>query len=101
MWFLGYRMSPPEVPSLLATYMPNNGWNLVSSEAVVKELTYDCCEGVYPELMVYLHFQRKSMFYVVNLIFPMVVITILTFLAFILPQESGNYIVIQISTRVR
>ena len=72
-----------------ASYSRNLEWNLKSHETVRHEVKYDCCPNIYPDITFYLNFERRSMFYVLNLVFPIAMITILTIMSFVLPHESG------------
>ena len=76
-----------------APYSENLEWKLISPTAKRHEVKYVCCPNIYPDVTFYINFQRKSMFYVLNLIFPIAMITILTIVSFILPQESGTLFV--------
>lgn len=75
-----------------STYMKNLEWNLVKSEVKRHEVKYACCPNIYPDVTFYIHFQRRSLFYVLNLIFPIGIITMLTIVTFVLPAESGERI---------
>ena len=76
---------------LTAQYTENVAWNLKWSGYEVNLEKYDCCPDYYPDVKFFLHFQRRSLFYAVNLMFPMGLITVLTILTFILPHESGDF----------
>jgi len=66
----------------------------VISEGVLKRnvVKYSCCPEPFPDVTVTLTLKRRSLFYLLNLIFPMVVISMLTMLSFYLPAESGKNI---------
>jgi len=51
---------------------------------------YSCCVEPYPDVTIYIHMRRGSLFYVVNLIAPCFLIFIISFLGFFLPVESGD-----------
>ena len=66
-------------------------WHLTKIETIRTEVKYPCCPGmIHPDVTFHVHFQRKSLFYVINLIFPIVMITCLSMTTFILPAESGE-----------
>jgi len=69
-------------------YHRNHEWNLKSVETEYAEDEYGT--GTYAEVYFHLYFQRRSLYYVFNLIIPMVLITLLTTLAFVLPEEAGE-----------
>ena len=69
-------------------FQHNPEWNLTGVATAYEENPYST--GVYAEVYFHLYFQRRSLFYVFHLIIPMVVITLLTTLVFVLPQQSGE-----------
>ena len=72
-------------------YTPSQEWKLVDSTTVRTEHAYPCCPTVlYPDVTFHIHFQRKTLFYLVNLIFPIILITMLTIMTFILPVDCGE-----------
>ena len=74
----------------LEKYLPNAEWKLISIPAVRNELTYECCAGKYPDITFTVIVKRRSLFHLINLIFPMIMISMLTMLSFLLPAESGE-----------
>lgn len=53
--------------------------------------TYTCCPGVvFPVVHATVLLHRKPLYYLLNMIFPMVLISMLTTLVFFLPAESGK-----------
>ena len=80
--------------SITDDFPQNLEWNLVKAEAIRNEVIYNCCpDVVYPDITFHVHFQRRSLFYVLNLIFPIALITLLTIVVFILPAESGKGVI--------
>jgi len=61
------------------------------------EIIYFCCPEPYPDVTFTLILKRRSLFYLINLIFPMIVIGMLTMLSFLLPAESGERISLAIT----
>ena len=57
-------------------YTRNQEWNLLDYNMVRKESNYS--QGRYPDVMFQFRFQRRTLFYVVNLILPIILITLLT-----------------------
>lgn len=51
---------------------------------------YNCCLDPYIDVTFYLKLERKPMFYVVHLLLPTVIVTIMAGLGFLLPAESGE-----------
>lgn len=75
---------------ILANYMENNEWELLRTQAIRNEVKYSCCPQAYPDVTFHIYLARRSLFYVLNLVFPIAVITLLTTLSFVLPAESGR-----------
>ena len=53
------------------------------------ETIYECCPEPYPDVTFTIHMRRGSLFYVVNLITPCLLIFLISLLGFFLPVESG------------
>jgi hypothetical protein len=53
-------------------------------------MQYICCREVYPDIVYSFHIRRQPLFYMVNLILPCLLISILTVLVFYLPSASGE-----------
>lgn len=70
--------------------MENGEWILLDVRSERKLLTYDCCEGEFPEVTYHLELRRRTLFYMMNFILPCVLIAVLTLLVFLLPPESGE-----------
>lgn len=70
-------------------YSSNSEWELTKTKALNRYLQLD--DGV-PEIVFILHFKRRPVFYVFNLILPASLMALLNTLVFILPQESGERI---------
>lgn len=63
-------------------------------------LKYPCCDAPFIDITYYLHLRRKTLFYTVNLIIPCVGISFLTLFVFYLPSDSGEKMVMCISTLI-
>jgi len=61
------------------------------------EKVYACCPEPYPDVTFTIHMSRRSLFYVVNLIFPCLLIYAVSFLGFFLPTESGDKVNLEIT----
>lgn len=72
-----------------AKFLLNAEWRLMSVPAVRNEVKYFCCPESYPDVTYTFIIKRRSLFYLTNLIFPMVLMCALTTLSFLLPAESG------------
>lgn len=72
----------------ITLYEANHEWNIVGSDTKSQISTY--VSGDYTEIDFCFDFQRRSLFYTINLLFPIVMITLLTVMVFVLPEESGE-----------
>eukprot|EP00794_Sanderia_malayensis_P013706 gene13706-15135_t len=81
----------------LSKYLPNAEWKLVAVPAVRNEVKYFCCIEPYPDVTYTFIIKRRSLFYLTNLIFPMVLMSVLTMLSFLLPAESGERVSLAIT----
>jgi len=58
---------------------------------------YACCSETYPDVTFTIHMTRRSLFYIINLIFPCLLIYAVSFLGFFLPVESGEKVNLEIT----
>ncbi|CAH1786653.1 unnamed protein product [Owenia fusiformis] len=79
-------------------YNPDNQeWfveNITSHRNVKK---YACCEEPYPDVTFTINMKRRSQFYVFNMIYPCVLIYLISYLGFFLPVESGEKVNLEIT----
>ncbi|XP_066925495.1 neuronal acetylcholine receptor subunit alpha-10-like [Clytia hemisphaerica] len=80
-----------------ASYSKHSEWLITDGYLRRNVVTYTCCPEPFPDVTVTLTLKRRSLFYLMNLIFPMVVISMLTMLSFYLPAESGERIALAIT----
>ena len=74
----------------LGMYIKSAEWFLASAPAQRNELKYFCCPEPYPDVTFVVNIQRRTLFYLTNLILPLVVISVLITFVFALPPESGK-----------
>ena len=88
----GYRLDVQnESTSIdLGMYINSAEWNLASAPAQRNVLKYFCCPEPYPDVTFIVNIQRRTLFYLTNLILPLVVISVLITFVFTLPPESGT-----------
>lgn len=79
-----------ETGLLEGIYQPSNEWDLMSVDAVRNEVHYPCCPYPYSEVLVTLNLERRSRYYVINLVFPCALIACMVFFTFVLPPECGE-----------
>jgi hypothetical protein len=78
-------------------YYPNGEWDIIRAPAIRNQKKYSCCLQPYYDITYSLVLKRKTLFYTVHLIIPCVGISLLTFIVFYLPSQSGEKIVLCIS----
>lgn len=79
-------------------YTPRNQeWYVDRVTVVRNEMVYACCPEPYPDVTFTIHMTRRSLFYVVNLIFPCLLIYAVSILGFFLPVESGQKVNLEIT----
>ncbi|CAB3980590.1 neuronal acetylcholine receptor subunit alpha-10-like isoform X2 [Paramuricea clavata] len=81
----------------LAQYSAHTEWELVSANATRNEVKYPCCPEVYTDITFTLHFRRKPWFYVVTIVLPCVILSLLASISFLFPAGSGERVSLVIS----
>ncbi|CAH1268271.1 CHRNA9 [Branchiostoma lanceolatum] len=74
----------------LQDYIPNVEWDVLGMPASRNLVFYGCCPDPFPDMTYSLKLQRKSLFYIINLIVPCVLISLLAPFSFYLPANSGE-----------
>lgn len=80
-----------------SNYMTNGVWDLIDITVERNVFYYGCCVEPYPDVTFKIIIQRQSLFYIYNLVFPCVVITLVAMLGFLLPVDSGERISLMIT----
>ena len=79
-------------------YTPRNQEWYVDNITVERHVKiYACCVEPYPDVTITVHMTRRSLFYIINLIFPCLLIYGVSFLGFFLPIESGEKVNLEIT----
>uniref|UniRef100_A0A0N5AS18 Acetylcholine receptor subunit alpha-type unc-63 n=1 Tax=Syphacia muris TaxID=451379 RepID=A0A0N5AS18_9BILA len=81
----------------LSDYYPSVEWDVLHVPAKRHEKRYNCCDSPFIDLTYEIHLRRKTLFYTVFLICPIVGISFLTALVFYLPSDGGEKISLCIS----
>jgi hypothetical protein len=79
-------------------YIRNGEWHLVKLMATRNLKKYSCCEEPYPEIIYRLVIRRRPLYYLFNMVFPCLLITIVAFLGFYLPPGCTEKISIGVTT---
>uniref|UniRef100_A0A914X9N7 Uncharacterized protein n=1 Tax=Plectus sambesii TaxID=2011161 RepID=A0A914X9N7_9BILA len=80
-------------------FIENGEWILLNSEASVVRTVriYDCCPEPYPTLTFYVIIRRRTMYYILNMIVPCLLISGMTMFAFCLPPDTGEKITFEMT----
>uniref|UniRef100_A0A914E3F6 Uncharacterized protein n=1 Tax=Acrobeloides nanus TaxID=290746 RepID=A0A914E3F6_9BILA len=60
----------------------NEGWKILGTKVLRKEVKYQCCANKYVLLEFVLYIQRKPLFYIANLVTPTAIITLIAIIGF-------------------
>lgn len=74
----------------LSHTVTNVEWSILQFTATRLEEIYSCCPEPYPTVVFSLEIRRKPLFYLINLVFPSALLTIMSILTFWIPMESGE-----------
>jgi nicotinic acetylcholine receptor, invertebrate len=81
----------------LSNYVPNGEWDLLDTSYQVNIVRYACCPEPFPDITFYVRIRRRILYYLYSVVFPCVMLSILTLLVFCLPPESGEKIALGIT----
>ena len=73
----------------LSSYIPSTEWELIHAQAVIEYNPFDE-EGGYSFVQFQLRIQRKSLYYIVNLILPCIMLSLVMLFGQYLPCNSGK-----------
>ncbi|NP_001297421.1 neuronal acetylcholine receptor subunit alpha-10-like precursor [Aplysia californica] len=81
----------------LQNYVYSGEWELIDVRIRRHVVTYACCIEPYPDVRFTIVIRRKTLYYLFNIIFPCLWLTILSLLGFWLPPDSGEKITLGIT----
>lgn len=81
----------------LGQIVENTEWEIIGFSANRHVAYYTCCTEPYPDVTFSLKIKRKPLFYIVNIIIPTFLITLMGILVFGLPVESGEKVSLEIT----
>ncbi|CAF0847530.1 unnamed protein product [Adineta ricciae] len=95
----GYQVSVEQRAGAieLSSYVPNGEWDLLDTSYQVNIIRYPCCPEPFPDITFYVRIRRRILYYLYSVVFPCVMLSILTLLVFCLPPESGEKIALGIT----
>ncbi|XP_078661456.1 neuronal acetylcholine receptor subunit alpha-10-like [Branchiostoma floridae x Branchiostoma belcheri] len=79
-----------DAPPSLTYFVYNDEWELINITGVQEDIYYPCCPEPYPLVTFTIHVQRRSMYYLIFLVSPCLLFSIMTILGFYLPPEAGE-----------
>ncbi|XP_063431835.1 neuronal acetylcholine receptor subunit alpha-10-like [Mytilus trossulus] len=81
---------PKDNPGDLSTLKSNVEWLVPKVAAKRHSIKYTCCPAPYPDVTFYVYLERKPGYYIINILIPSVMITVLAILGYFLPVDSGE-----------
>ncbi|XP_028411391.1 neuronal acetylcholine receptor subunit alpha-10-like isoform X2 [Dendronephthya gigantea] len=93
---LDLQLSNTPQPSL-DQYSAHTEWELLSATAKSRTQKYPCCPELYTDITYTLHFRRKPWFYIVTIVFPCLILSLLASISFLFPAGSGERVSLVIS----
>lgn len=91
------RGNKVEIGIDLSQFYKNVEWDIIDVPAYYNEVYYDCCEESFPDVTFAIVIRRKMLFYLVNLILPVALMTFMTVSVFYLPSDSNEKVTLSIS----
>lgn len=86
-----------EVGIDLSQFYKNVEWDIIDVPAYYNDFYYDCCAEPFPTITFKIVIRRKMLFYLVNLILPVALMTFMTVSVFYLPSDSNEKVTLSIS----
>ncbi|TKR95138.1 hypothetical protein L596_009346 [Steinernema carpocapsae] len=81
----------------LSNYVVSGEFDLVRVHQKRRVVKYTCCPEPYPDVTFFIHIRRKTLYYLYNVVFPCMMMSVLTLLVFFLPPDSGEKIALGIT----
>ncbi|XP_071953260.1 uncharacterized protein [Antedon mediterranea] len=76
---------------------PNGQWTLLDMHSEEHLVKYGCCPEPFSDITFYLHLRRKSLFYMLNLLYPTIFVGWMSLIVFFLPPQSGEKVGLNIT----
>uniref|UniRef100_A0A0M3J0D5 Acetylcholine receptor subunit alpha-type des-2 (inferred by orthology to a C. elegans protein) n=1 Tax=Anisakis simplex TaxID=6269 RepID=A0A0M3J0D5_ANISI len=73
-----------------SNYIENEGWSILRTSVKRKEVKYECCPDKYTMLYLTIYLRRKPLFYIVNLIIPTSIITLIAIIGFFTTSSASG-----------
>ena len=75
----------------------NSVWELRSVGSVRNTVKYKCCPEPYYDITFTLEFRRKPLYYIMTILFPSILLSLLSCISFLFPADSGERVSLVIS----
>ena len=82
---------------ILEAFAPNSQWTLIKSEIFSRRRTFNFTDDVFPEIGFSLTLKRIPAYYIYNIIAPVLLLTLLSCLVYVLPADAGEKVGLQIT----
>ena len=83
-----------------SAFVQNDKWVLLGVPAKRNEMFYDCCPEPYQDITFTIKIQRRSYYYLFNLMVPCILIASMAVLGFTLPPDSGEKLTLGLITLI-
>ncbi|CAF1179300.1 unnamed protein product, partial [Didymodactylos carnosus] len=81
----------------LDAYVKSAEWDLQGFYAKRSAVKYDCCPTIYPYVLFTLQIRRRTLYYMINIIIPCIMLSFMTTFGYLLPPDSGEKLTLQIT----
>ena len=81
----------------ISAYIDSGEWTLVGMPVFRHEVYYACCAAPYPDVTFNVVIRRRPLFYLLNLLIPCFLISLLTALDFFMPADAGEKVTLGIT----
>ncbi|CAB3980588.1 neuronal acetylcholine receptor subunit alpha-10-like [Paramuricea clavata] len=81
----------------LAQHKENSEWKLKSVTSKRNSVYYKCCPAPFVDIEYSLEFERKALYYIMTIIIPSMLLSLLTCVSFLFPADSGERVSLVIS----
>jgi len=82
----------------IANYIGDHEWDLTNTRVAVEYKLYGCCPNPYSSIHFYVYLSRKPFFYLLNLVVPAALISILGVACFVVPWDGGERVTLMVTT---
>lgn len=80
-----------------SAYKDSTEWELYSAVARKNTVFYTCCPFPYDDIIYTFQFHRKPLYYIMTLVLPCIVLSLLASISFLFPADSGERVSLVIS----